>query len=417
MTTGSLFSFFRQEEQTPWTVSDLTAYVRELFELDYRLQELSVAGEVSNFTHARSGHLYFTLKDERAQLKCVMWRSQAGNLRFWPEEGDAVVARGQLSVYEAGGVYQLYVNNLAPAGRGDLAQAFEALKQQLAAEGLFDAEHKKAIPSFPRRIGIVTSADAAALRDILNVLRRRCALASVLIAPTLVQGVDAPPAIVRALQWLDGRDDVDTIIVARGGGSVEDLWAFNDERVARAIYNARHPIICGVGHETDFTIADFVADLRAPTPSAAAELAVPDLAELGPAIAGLQRALVARMQSLLEERRWQLAGLQRALRHLGPQAQLTNYRQHFDDLVIALERALDRRLEKLESRKALASARLQAVSPQATLARGYAIVRQQDGRVVRRAAQVQPGDALQVRVAEGQFAVSVTDTEREKTDE
>ncbi len=417
MTTGSFASLFRQEEQTPWTVGELTAYVRELFELDYRLQELSVAGEISNFTHARSGHLYFTLKDDRAQLKCVMWRSQAGNLRFGPAEGDAVIARGQLSVYEAGGVYQLYVNGLTPAGRGDLAQAFEALKQQLAAEGLFDAEHKKPIPAFPRRIGIVTSADAAALRDILNVLRRRCALTSVLIAPTLVQGVDAPPSIVRALQWLDGRDDVDTIIVARGGGSIEDLWAFNDERVARAIHAARCPIISGVGHETDFTIADFVADLRAPTPSAAAELAVPDLGELGPAVAGLSRALTYQIRNLLAERGSQLFSLQRALRHLGPHSQLTNYHQHFDDLVIALERAMDRRLEKLGSRHALALARLQAVSPQATLARGYAIVRREDGQLVRRVAQARPGETLQVQVADGQFAAGVLPTDGEKSDE
>lgn len=417
MTTGSFASLFRQEEQTPWTVGDLTAYVRELFELDYRLQELSVTGEISNFTHARSGHLYFTLKDDRAQLKCVMWRSQAGNLRFRPAEGDAVIARGQLSVYEAGGVYQLYVNDLSQAGRGDLAQAFEALKQQLAAEGLFDAKYKKPIPAFPRRIGIVTSADAAALRDILNVLRRRCPLTSVLIAPTLVQGVDAPPSIVRALQWLDGRDDVDTIIVARGGGSIEDLWAFNDERVARAIFAARHPIISGVGHDTDFTIADFAADLRAPTPSAAAELAVPDLGELRPVIAGLARALSYHITNLLAERRLQLFSLQRALRHLGPQSQLTNYRQHFDDLVIALERAMDRRLEKLESRHALALARLQAVSPQATLARGYAIVRRQDGQLVRRAAQVRPGETLQVQVSDGQFAVGVLPADGEKSDE
>lgn len=417
MTTGSFASLFRQEEQTPWTVGELTAYIRELFELDYRLQELSVTGEISNFTHARSGHLYFTLKDDRAQLKCVMWRSQAGNLRFRPAEGDAVIARGQLSVYEAGGVYQLYVNDLTPAGRGDLAQAFEALKQQLAAEGLFDAEYKKPIPAFPQRIGIVTSADAAALRDILNVLRRRCPLTSVLIAPTLVQGADAPPSIVRALQWLDGRDDVDTIIVARGGGSIEDLWAFNDERVARAIFAARHPIISGVGHDTDFTIADFVADLRAPTPSAAAELAVPDLGELRPVIAGLARALSYHITNLLAERRSQLFSLQRALRHLGPQSQLTNYRQHFDDLVIALERAMDRRLEKLESRHALALARLQAVSPQATLARGYAIVRRQDGQLVRRAAQVRPGETLQVQVSDGQFAVGVLPADGEKSDE
>lgn len=416
MTTGSLFSLLRQEDETPWTVSDLTAYVRELFELDYRLQDLTVAGEISNFTHARSGHLYFTLKDEQAQLKCVTWRNAAERLRFRPEEGDAVIARGQVSVYEAGGVYQLYVSTMRPAGRGDLALAFEALKQQLAAEGLFDADRKQAIPAFPRRIGIVTSADGAALRDILNVLRRRCALVSVLIAPTLVQGPEAPDGIVRALQWLDGRDDVDSIIVARGGGSIEDLWAFNDERVARAIYAARHPVICGVGHETDFTIADFVADLRAPTPSAAAELAVPDLAELGPVVAGLERALAARLDDLLAERRQRLDGLERALRHLGPQMRLASYRQRLDGVTAALEHNMASRLEQLRSRKVLAAARLEAISPLATLGRGYAIVRQEDGRVVRRVAQVHTGERLDVHVADGQFGVHVSEIGSEEFD-
>ncbi|HID52987.1 MAG TPA: exodeoxyribonuclease VII large subunit, partial [Anaerolineae bacterium] len=216
-----------------WTVSELTRYIRELFEIDYRLQDVEVSGEISNFTRARSGHLYFTLKDEAAQLKCVMWRSAAERLLFRPEEGDAVVAYGRISVYEASGVYQLYADRLEPAGRGDLAVAFEQLKQKLADEGLFDAAHKKPIPGFPRKIGIVTSADAAALRDILNVLRRRYPLASALIAPTLVQGKDAPPQIIRALQWLDGRNDIDLIILSRGGGSMEDLWAFNDEQLAR----------------------------------------------------------------------------------------------------------------------------------------------------------------------------------------
>jgi exodeoxyribonuclease VII large subunit len=416
MTTGSLFSLLRQEDETPWTVSDLTAYVRELFELDYRLQDLTVAGEISNFTHARSGHLYFTLKDEQAQLKCVMWRNAAERLRFRPEEGDAVIARGQVSVYEAGGVYQLYVSTMRPAGRGDLALAFEALKQQLAAEGLFDADRKQAIPAFPRRIGIVTSADGAALRDILNVLRRRCALVSVLIAPTLVQGPEAPDGIVRALQWLDGRDDVDSIIVARGGGSIEDLWAFSDERVARAIYAARHPVICGVGHETDFTIADFVADLRAPTPSAAAELAVPDLAELRPDVARLERALAARLDDLLAERRQRLDGLERALRHLGPQMRLASYRQRLDGVTAALERNMARRLEQLRSRQVLAAARLEAISPLATLGRGYAIVRQEDGRVVRRVAQVHTGERLDVHVADGQFGVHVSEFGSEEFD-
>lgn len=417
MTTGSLFSLFRLEDDTPWTVSALTAYVRELFELDYRLQDLEVTGEISNFVQARSGHLYFTLKDERAQLKSVMWRNAAERLPFRPEEGDAVIAQGQVSIYEANGVYQLYVNTMRPAGRGDLALAFEALKEQLAADGLFDAEHKKPIPAFPRRIGLVTSADGAALRDILNVLLRRCALVSVLIAPTLVQGAEAPDGIVRAIQWLDGRDDVDTIIVARGGGSIEDLWAFNDERVARAIYAARHPIICGVGHETDFTIADFVADLRAPTPSAAAELAVPDLDELRPIVAGLERALASRMAATITERSHELSSLERALGHLGPQMRLDSFRQKLDGYVDALERSMARRLDRLQGRQELAAARLEAISPLATLARGYAIVRQQDGRVVRRAAQVRAGEPLDVRVADGHFGVRVTGLESEEADD
>jgi exodeoxyribonuclease VII large subunit len=199
-----------------WTVADLTSYIREIFEIDYRLQDVLVAGEISNFTQARSGHLYFTLKDDKAQLKCVMWRSSAERLRFQPDDGDAVIAYGRISVYEAGGAYQLYAESLEPAGRGGLAVAFEQLKEKLTAEGLFEAEFKKPIPPFPQKIGIVTSADAAALRDILNVLNRRWPLVSVLIAPTLVQGRDAPAQIIRAIEWLDGRNDIDTILVTRG---------------------------------------------------------------------------------------------------------------------------------------------------------------------------------------------------------
>jgi exodeoxyribonuclease VII large subunit len=397
------------ETQDTWTVGELTRYIRELFEIDYRLQDLQVVGELSNLKRARSGHLYFTLKDDQAQLKCVMWRSQAERLPFQPADGDAVTARGRVSVYEAGGVYQLYADELAPAGRGDLAAAFEQLKRQLEAEGLFAAEHKQPLPRFPRRIGIVTSADAAALRDILNVLKRRCPFVSVLIAPTLVQGNEAPPQIVRALEWLDGRRDVDTIILARGGGSIEDLWAFNDERVARAIYEARHPIVSGVGHETDFTIADFVADVRASTPSTAAEQAVPDAAELRSQVAGMQERLSGHVRSKIEERRWRVQSLLRNLRHLGPQAQLAGNRQQLDTLAGRLEQALWRRLERARNRVGMAEARLSSVGPRATLARGYAIVRREDGRVVRRIEQVSAGHRLSVTVTDGEFAAEVVE--------
>jgi len=392
-----------------WSVSELTQYIRELFEIDYRLQEVEVSGEISNFSEARSGHLYFTLKDDKAQLKCVMWRTAAERLRFAPADGDAVVAHGRISIYEAQGVYQLYAEHLEPAGRGSLALAFERLKQKLADEGLFDPAHKKPIPAFPQKIGIVTSADAAALRDILNVLRRRYPLVSVLIAPTLVQGNDAPPQIVRALQWLDGRDDIDTIIIARGGGSMEDLWGFNDEGVVRAIFAARHPIISGVGHEVDFTMTDFVADMRAPTPSAAAELAVPDAADLQPYVAGLQVGLITAVSDHIQQNRWQVQNLVRSLGHLSPRGRLDNNRQRLDHLHGRLEGAMQRMLIERQNRLAVARVGLTAVSPEATLARGYAIVRDGDGRVVRSVQAVSPGDQLNIQVADGDLTAVVQD--------
>lgn len=390
-----------------WSVSQLTQYIRELFEIDYRLQDVEVSGEISNFTRARSGHLYFTLKDDKAQLKCVMWRSAAERIRFQPQDGDAVVVNGRISIYEASGVYQLYAEQMLPLGQGDLAAAFEALKAKLSDEGLFDAEFKKPIPQFPRKIGIVTSADAAALRDIINVLRRRYPLVAVLIAPTLVQGADAPPQIVRALRWLDGRTDIDTIIVARGGGSMEDLWAFNDEGVARAIFAAQHPILSGVGHEVDFTIADFVADLRAPTPSAAAELAVPDVSELRPYFHTIQQQMKNLVLEQIGQQRWQVQVLKRSLNHLSPRVGIAGNRQRLDGWQSRLERAMQRRLDQSSHRLNVLHAQLTAVSPKATLERGYAIVRRDDGRIVRSPAAVQPGDALTVQVHDGQFGVVV----------
>lgn len=395
----------------PWSVTELTRYIRDLFEIDFRLQDVEVSGEISNFTQARSGHLYFTLKDENAQLKCVMWRSAAERLRFSPQDGDAVVANGRISVYEASGVYQLYAQRLAPLGQGDLALAFEQLKQRLAAEGLFEEAHKQSIPAFPRRIGIVTSADAAALRDILNVLQRRFPLASVLVAPTLVQGRDAPPQIVRALQWLDGRDDIDTIIVARGGGSMEDLWAFNDEAVARAIFAARHPVISGVGHETDFTIADFVADLRAPTPSAAAELAVPDVADLQAGLLAWQQRLVTGIWDRLARRQELLQTAVRTLAYFNPRQQVNNNQQRLDMFSMQLEAHMWQRLERSAARLAVMQSTLRGVSPLGTLARGYAIVRDSQGHVVRSVQTAVTGEPISIQVADGTFAATVADKE------
>ncbi len=391
-----------------WTVASITRHIQEMFDSDDQLRDIWVEAEISNLTRARSGHLYFTLKDAEAQIKCVMWRSQASALRFAPRQGDAVRAHGRVSVYMTGGVYQLYTDTMQPAGRGDLHQQFEALKAKLEAEGLFDPERKKPLPSFPHRIGVVTSADAAALRDIINVLSRRFPLAEVLLAPALVQGPKAPSQIVRSLAALDGRDDIDVIILARGGGSLEDLEAFNDERVARAVAGCRLPVITGVGHETDFTIADFVADLRAPTPSAAAELATPDVQELRAGADRMQVRLLSGLTGRLEEARWRLEGVGRALGALSPRQRLLSLTQRLDEMQSRAERAMTRLLQTHHQNLTGLERALVAMSPPATLARGYAIVRRADsGVVVMTPEQVTVGDRLRVQVHGGQFPAEV----------
>jgi exodeoxyribonuclease VII large subunit len=392
----------------PFTVSQLTGYIRRLFDEDARLRDVWVEGEVSTFTRASSGHCYFTLKDAGAEIRCVMWRDVANAQHRLPQHGDQVLAHGSVSVYEARGAYQLYVDLIRPAGIGDLYRQFELLKARLEAEGLFDVARKRPLPAWPRRVGIVTSPTAAALRDVLNVLSRRYPLIEVLLSTTLVQGSEAPPQIVAAIAALSARDDVDLVIVARGGGSLEDLWAFNDERVARAIVACRHPVISGVGHETDLTIADLSADVRAPTPSAAAELAVPDRLELAAAVAGLAARLRETMQGRVEELRFAVEGQRRALRHLSPQARLREARQRVDDLMAAGASGVQHGLALRRERLAGLAARLESLSPLATLARGYAIVRQDEtGALVSSVAHISPGDRLAVRVVDGTFGARV----------
>lgn len=400
---GSTFS-------EPYTVSQLTGHIRRLIEDDPALGDLWVEGEVSNFSRASSGHCYFTLRDAGSQISCVMWRRVADAQDSLPASGDLVLARGHVSVYETSGRYQLYVDRIQPAGVGDLYLEFERLKARLESEGLFEPERKRPLPRFPHRIGVVTSPIAAALRDVLNVLGRRYPLAEVLLSPTLVQGDEAPPQIVAALEALNERGDVNVIIVARGGGSLEDLWAFNDERVARAIASSRIPVLCGVGHETDFSLADFAADVRAPTPSAAAELVAPDRAELRAQVAGLSAALVAALQGDVEEHRWKLAEQMRALKHLSPEAQLAQTRQRLDDLLGRAEVAMRHSLALHRERLGGLSGRLAGVSPLGTLERGYAIVRRREtGDVVRSVEQVVSGDALGIRVADGEFEAKAAD--------
>jgi exodeoxyribonuclease VII large subunit len=405
----SLFgSLGRPTISEPYTVSQLTGHIKRIIDGDPLLGDVWVEGEVSNFSRASSGHCYFTLKDAGAQVGCVMWRNVADAQDYVPASGDLVLAHGNVSVYEAGGRYQLYVDRIQPAGVGDLYLEFERLKAKLEAEGLFAPERKRPLPPLPRRIGIVTSPTAAALRDILNVLGRRYPLAEVVLSPTQVQGDSAPPQIVAAIEALNERGGIDVIIIARGGGSLEDLWAFNDERVARAVAASRIPTICGVGHETDFSLADFAADVRAPTPSAAAELVAPDRAELQAHVTGLASTLASILRGEVEERRWKLAEQVRALKHLSPEAQLTQARQRVDDLTGKAEAAIRHSLTLHRERLRGLSGRLAGVSPLGTLERGYAVVRHREtSAVVRSVAQVAPGDGLDVRVSDGAFVTEV----------
>jgi exodeoxyribonuclease VII large subunit len=360
-------SLFPEPVPQTFTVSKLTFHLRKLLEEDEVLQDVWVQGEISNLSRPASGHVYFTLKDANASLKCVMWKTSAARLNLSLRDGMEVEVHGRIGVYEPQGQYQLYADQIRPVGEGALYQEFLRLKSMLEAEGLFDPERKRPIPEFPKRIGIVTSATGAALRDMLNTLRRRLPLVEVLLAPSPVQGTEAPPALVKAIQSLN-RQQPDVILIARGGGSIEDLWAFNDERVVRAVTASSVPVISGVGHETDFTLCDFAADLRAPTPTAAAELATP-------------------------------------ITILDLQAELQNYVSRLASSTLSLVSALIHRIQLQSAHVKGMTRRLEALSPLAVLARGYAVVtRKDDGSVVSRVAQA--GSEMKVRVSDGEFDVT-----------
>ncbi len=395
-----------------WTVAELTARIRALLEGDESLQDVAVSGEISNMTRARSGHWYFTLKDANASLRCVMWRSAAGRQRFVPQEGDAVQALGHIGLYEPRGEYQLYATQLRPLGVGELYAQFEQLKRALEAEGLFDEARKRPLPAFPRVIGVVTSPQAAAFQDVCNVLRRRYPLAQVWLSPAAVQGIDAPAQLRAALARLNARAEVDVILLIRGGGSIEDLWAFNDEALARAIAASRLPVVSGVGHETDFSIADFVADLRAPTPSAAAELVTPDLGEVQQQLTGAQARLEALQRARLALLADRLGASRRSLMHLSPLRELATLRQRLDDQELRLQRAWHTAHSALAARLAEGTAALGAADPQAILQRGYALLTKvQDGARVTSVDEAGVGDALLAQLRDGELPLRVEDRE------
>ena len=401
------FDFF---QPIVFTVTALNAYLRELLETDEVLQDLWVRGEISNFSQPRSGHLYFTLKDSESAMRCVMWKLSAMRLRFTPTDGMLVEAHGAMSIYPAQGQVQLYVDALRPAGEGAHYQEFLRLRAQLEAEGLFDPSHKRALPRLPKHIGVVTSATGAALHDILQTLTRRLPTLRVTVAPTPVQGVEAPAGIIAALKRLNSLPDLDLIILARGGGSIEDLWAFNDEGVARAIFASRYPVISGVGHETDFTIADFVADLRAPTPTGAAELATPITKdELRAALQGADAQLTELINRQLENLKQALLLAESELRRNSPLQRILNNIQRLDELQGRLERAIQQQLQRKQNYLANAGDRLASLNPQAVLKRGYAIITDQaTGQIISHTRQAVPWQPVWLQVQDGSIPAQIT---------
>ncbi|MBQ3426415.1 MAG: exodeoxyribonuclease VII large subunit [Clostridia bacterium] len=384
-------------QQVIGTVSRVNNYIKRLIESKPVLADIWVRGEVSNYKKHSSGHIYMTLKDENSVLKAVMFRYAASGLTFSPTDGMKVVARGRVSVYEAGGTYQLYIDEMIPDGVGALYLEYERLKKQLSGEGLFDESHKKPIPRFPARIGVITAPTGAAVRDIINVCTRRYPLAELVIYPALVQGAGAKESIVKGIEYFNSKHNADTLIVGRGGGSIEDLWAFNEECVARAIYASEIPVISAVGHETDFTIADYVADMRAPTPSAAAEISVPSADELARYIsvchARLYNAAGARIESLR----------QRLMRLMprDPRDKINELMQRLDMRVGRMENAYRLTLSERARSLGVLSGKLDALSPLKTLTRGYSIALAEDGTVLRSKHDFVPDSGFKLKVRDG----------------
>ncbi len=383
------------------TVGDLTRHIGNLFTADRLLSDVTVVGEISNFKHHGSGHMYFTLKDQESVIRCAMFRSANSRLRFRPEDGMRVQAHGAVSIYGPAGAYQLYPDRMEPDGLGSLYLAYEQRKLKLQNEGLFKPERKRPLPFLPRRIGVVTSPTGAVIRDICHVLYRRFPSASLLLSPAAVQGADAAERLISAMQRLQKIEDVDVILLARGGGSLEDLWPFNDENLARAIAACRVPVISAVGHETDYTISDFVADLRAPTPSAAAELVMPDLRDLHATIAQAQYRNTYAMRHCLAAARNRMVQMESRPIFKSPLRMLEIRHQQLDGLQQRLSRAASGELERSRLRIARIAGKLDALSPLRVLGRGYAAVLDKEGGLVRSARMLRKGETIRLRFHDG----------------
>ena len=390
------------------TVSELNSYVKSIFDNDRMLNAISVKGEISNFTYHRTGHLYFSLKDEGGQIKAVMFRSSAASLKFMPENGMKVIVRCSVNVYMQTGTYQLYVTSMQPDGIGALYLAYEQLKAKLEAEGLFAEEHKSTIPLYSERVGVITSPTGAAVRDIINVMGRRYPAAKIYLYPSLVQGDGAEDNLIAGLDYFEKSGLVDVVIIGRGGGSIEDLWAFNGERLARKIYECRVPIISAVGHETDFTICDFVSDLRAPTPSAAAEIAVPDIKDLLIRLDNWYDRAEKALISAAEHREQRLSFIKSSVIFKNPESVFDEKIRAVEELsnkLLSCEGAL---LDKKANELALVAGKLHALSPLATLARGYSVILTED-KLIRSVSDVDVGQKVEIRLSDGEISASVTE--------
>ena len=398
-------------EQNVLSVAQLNEYIQRKLDNDGLLNQIAVRGEISNYKLYPSGHHYFTLKDESAALKCVMFKGNAFRLRFRPENGMKVIAMGKVSVYPRDGAYQLYCTAMAMDGVGDLYAAFEQLKQKLAQQGLFDPAHKKPIPKLPGTIGIVTSSAGAAVHDMLRILRKRYPLTKVVLLPVRVQGVEAPGEIAAAIRYANAWQLADLLIVGRGGGSIEDLWAFNDERVAWAIYESKIPVISAVGHEPDVTISDFVADLRAATPSNAAELAVPDREAIVQTLDSMENAMAASLNRQLKNARQHLNVLSASSTLQSPAGYLQQKEKQLELLTNRLTAAQNRNIAGIRQRYISLVSKLDAMSPLKVLMRGYAMTQTESGELVRSTQQVEPGDRIHISLSDGKLTATVVEKE------
>ena len=399
--------------KTIYSVGQVNRYVRNMFTQDYILKKIYVKGEVSNCKYHPSGHIYFSLKDETGLLSCVMFAGQRRGLAFRMKDGDRVVVGGAVDVYERDGRYQMYAREITLEGAGALYEKFLALKAELEEMGMFAPEYKQPIPRFIQKLGVVTAPSGAAVQDIRNISLRRNPYLQIILYPALVQGDGAADSIVQGIRMLDGAG-VDTIIVGRGGGSIEDLWAFNEEKVARAIFECRTPIISAVGHETDFTIADFVADLRAPTPSAAAELVVDDFAQVMHILDNYRERFRRDMRERIEYQKVRLEQYKLRLKYLSPESRLRDNRQILADYDDALRSAMKNKLQQYRHRLVIYLERYQGMSPLAKLNQGYSFVADQDGRGITSVEQVKPGDRVEISVTDGVIRAEVFDSRREE---